>query len=56
MFSYVSLEQRVPVDPLRGNRKPTDAVLVSLDAEFDKLYRDSGRPSIAPEVRFRPAG
>jgi transposase len=50
MFSYVSLEQRVPVDhPLRGIRKLTDAVLSSLDAEFDKLYKDSGRPSIAPE-------
>jgi len=28
----------------------TDAVLGSLSAEFDVLYADSGRPSIAPEV------
>jgi transposase len=54
MFSYVSLEQRVPFDhPLRGVRKLTDAVLASLDTEFDKLYKDSGRPSIAPEYILR---
>jgi transposase len=54
MFSYVSLEQRVPQDhPLRGIRKLTDVVLASLDAEFDKLYKDSGRPSIAPEYILR---
>jgi transposase len=28
-------------------------VLASLDAEFDKLYKDSGRPSIAPEYILR---
>lgn len=50
MFSYVSLEQRVPEDhPLRVVRKLTDGVLRSLDAEFDALYAGSGRPSIAPE-------
>jgi transposase len=54
MFSYVSLEQRVPADhPLRGVRKLTDAVLRSLDAEFDALYADSGRPSVAPEYILR---
>ena len=31
----------------------TDVVLASLDAEFDKLYKDSGRPSIAPEYILR---
>jgi transposase len=50
MFSYVSLEQRVPQDhPLRAVRKLTDAVLRTLSAEFDALYANSGRPSIAPE-------
>jgi hypothetical protein len=50
MFSYVSLEQRVPQDhPLRGVRKLTDAVLLRLSPEFDALYADSGRPSVAPE-------
>ena len=54
MFSYVSLEQRVPADhPLRGVRKLTDAVLRSLSPEFDALYAESGRPSIAPEYILR---
>lgn len=54
MFSYVSLEQRVPEEhPLRAVRKLTDGVLRSLDAEFDALYQDSGRPSIAPEYILR---
>ena len=54
MFSYVSLEQRVPADhPLRGIRRLTDAVLGSLSPEFDKLYKASGRPSIAPEYILR---
>src|SRR5271168_3661237 len=54
MFSFVSLEQRVPADhPLRAVRKLTDAVLGSLNAEFDALYADSGRPSIAPEYILR---
>jgi transposase len=54
MFSYVSLEQRVPADhPMRGVRKLTDRVLQSLSGELDKLYADSGRPSIAPEYILR---
>src|ERR1035437_10335350 len=54
MFSYVSLEQRVPADPpLRAVRKLADAVLRSLSPEFDALYAASGRPSIAPEYILR---
>ena len=54
MFSYISLEQRVPQDhPLRAVRKLTDAVLRRLSPEFDALYADSGRPSIAPEYILR---
>jgi transposase len=54
MFSYVSLEQRVAADhPMRGVRKLTDTVLQSLSEELDKLYADSGRPSIAPEYILR---
>jgi len=54
MFSYVSLEQRVPTDhPLREVRKLTDTVLGSLSRELDALYADSGRPSIAPEYILR---
>jgi hypothetical protein len=41
MFSYVSLELRVPQDhPLRAVRKLTDAVLRTLSPEFDALYAD----------------
>jgi transposase len=54
MFRYVPLEQRVPQDhPLRAVRKLTDAVLGALSPEFDALYADSGRPSIAPEYILR---
>jgi transposase len=52
MFSYVTLEQRVPREhPLREIRKLTDEVLLS--AEFDGLYSDLGRRSIAPEYVLR---
>jgi transposase len=54
LFSYVSLEQRVPEQhPLRAVRRLTDRVLASLDADFDQLYANSGRPSIAPEAMLR---
>ena len=54
MFSYVSLEQRVPRDhPLRAVRKLTDKVLESLSGEFDQLYAAGGRPSVAPEYILR---
>ncbi len=54
MFSYVTLEQRVPQDhPLREVRRITDVVLGSLNDEFDSLYSASGRPSIAPEYVLR---
>jgi transposase len=54
MFSYVSLEQRVPADhPLRAVRKLTDAVLLTLSPELDALYATSGRPSVAPEYILR---
>ena len=54
LFSYVSLEQRVPQDhPLRAIRRLTDRVLASLDADFDQLYASTGRPSIPPESMLR---
>jgi transposase len=54
MFSYVSLEDRIPSrHPLRGVRKQVDAVLAEMWKEFDKLYSSIGRPSIAPERLFR---
>jgi transposase len=54
MFSYVSLEQRVPQGhPLRTIRELTDEVLRSLNGDFDQLYSVTGRPSIAPEYLLR---
>lgn len=54
IFSYVTLEQRVPDDhPLREIRRLTDVVLRSLSAAFDEMYSASGRPSIAPEYVLR---
>lgn len=54
MFSYISLEERVPADhPLRAIRKLADHVLTEMSVEFDELYSTEGRPSIAPERLFR---
>ena len=50
MFTYFSPETRVPAQhPLRSIKAKADAVLGSMSAEFDRLYADSGRPSIPPE-------
>jgi transposase/IS5 family transposase len=50
MFSYFSPESRVPTaHPLRTIKAHADAVLTSLDREFDELYAAIGRPSIPPE-------
>ena len=54
MFSYVSLEQRVPQDhPLRAIRKLTDEVLRSMSGESDALYSEMRRRSIVPEYVLR---
>ncbi|MHB1699431.1 MAG: IS5 family transposase [Acidobacteriaceae bacterium] len=54
MFSYVTLEQRIPLDhPARQIRTLADRALQRLDAEFDKLCAEIGRPSIAPERLLR---
>jgi len=54
LFSYVDLEERVPArHPLRLIRRIVNDALTSLDAEFDALYTDFGRPSIAPERLIR---
>jgi transposase len=54
MFSYVALEDRIPADhPLRGVRKLVDAVLLGMSRDFDGLYSQLGRPSIAPERLLR---
>src|SRR5260370_5656908 len=54
MLSYVTLEQRIPLDhPLRQIRVLVDRALHRMDAEFDRLYSATGRPSIAPERLLR---
>ena len=54
LFSYVELEERIPaVHPLRKIRQIVNDSLTSLDADFDALYTDFGRPSIAPERLIR---
>jgi transposase len=54
LYSYVSLGRRVPRDhPLREIRNLTDDVLRSLNAYFEGLYSDQGRPLIAPEYVMR---
>lgn len=50
MFTYFSPESRVPADhPLRSIKATADQVLKSMTVEFDRLYADTGRPSIPPE-------
>jgi len=54
MFSYVSLEERIPeAHPLRGVRRLADAVLAEMSKDFDGMYATVGRPSIPPERLFR---
>lgn len=54
LFSYVDLEARIPArHPLRTIRQVVNDALASLDAEFQVLYTDFGRPSIAPERLIR---
>lgn len=54
MFSYVSLEARVPADhPLRSIRAMTDRALGRLSRRFGSLYARVGRPSIPPEQLLR---
>jgi len=54
LFSYVDLEQRVPAKhPLRVIKAIVDDVLRALDTEFERLYEDTGRSSIAPERLLR---
>ena len=54
MFSYVSLESRVPQDhPLRSIRQMVDRALNELSEEFRAMYSRTGRPSIPPERLLR---
>lgn len=50
VFSYVSLEERIPKDhPLRTIRSRADAALKRLSPVFEGMYASGGRPSIPPE-------
>ena len=54
LFSYGSLEQRVPADhPLRPIRTMVDEALKSLDGRFEEIYDEDGRKSIPPERLLR---
>ena len=54
MFSYLTLAQRIPADhPVRQIRALLDRALERMDAELEKLYSNTGRPSIAPERLLR---
>jgi transposase len=54
LFSYVSLEQRVPpTHPLRTLRPMIETALRKLGPQFARLYAQTGRPSIPPERSLR---
>ena len=54
MFSYVSQEDRIPADhPLRIMRGMVDPILKGLSRQFEKMYSETGRPSIPPEQLLR---
>jgi transposase len=54
MFSYVTMEQRIPADhPIRAIRAMVDEAMRGMDAAFSAMYARRGRPSIAPERLLR---
>ncbi|MDP2868357.1 transposase [Methyloversatilis sp.] len=54
MFSYVSLEHRVPEDhPLRALRALVDGILANMSTLFDQRYSPTGLPPIPPEQLLR---
>jgi len=54
MFSYVTMEQRIPVDhPIRAIRAMVDQTLRQMDGTLSAMYAKRGRPSIAPERLLR---
>lgn len=54
MFSYVSLDERVPTaHPLRAMRPMVDRALTTLSPTFEAIYAAEGRPSIPPEQLLR---
>lgn len=54
MFSYISLEERIPQDhPLRPIRQMVNEALHNLSPVFARMYAPTGRGSIPPEQLLR---
>ena len=54
LFSYVSLEDRVPSDhPLRRIKSLVDPLLQDMTKTFDAMYAKTGRASIPPEYLLK---
>jgi transposase len=54
LFSYVSLEERVPANhPLRGVRALLNEALETMHRDFERVYAEGGRASIPPERLVR---
>src|SRR5580692_11929241 len=54
LFSYVSMEQRIPpTHPLRRIRALLDEALEAMSGDFDRVYAEGGRGSVAPERLVR---
>lgn len=54
MFSYLSVEDRIPVDhPLRAIQTLVNPILATLSPRFQTMYATMGRPSIPPERLLR---
>ena len=54
LFSYVSIEDRIPADhPLRTIQALVNPILTALSPRFQTMYSTMGRPSIPPERLLR---
>lgn len=54
LLCYVDLEKRIPAHhPLHKFRQVVNDALQRLNGDFDAVYVDFGRPSIAPERLIR---
>jgi transposase len=53
LFSYVSMERVPPTHRLRRVRALLDEALDAMSRDFDRIYADGGRESVAPERLVR---
>jgi transposase len=54
IFSYVDMDSKIPKGhPIRPFKEMVNAILKTMDEEFNEMYADCGRPSIAPEYLLR---